>query len=68
VLFAELGFDNKHSFSDLRHSSEYRKEWKGFITSQCRGQDVVYLLHRSLKIVFCMQDILEMPSEKNKVL
>jgi len=27
LLFVELGFDNKHFFSDLRCSSVYRKEW-----------------------------------------
>jgi len=27
LLFTELGFNNKHSFNDLRYNSVYRKEW-----------------------------------------
>jgi len=36
LLFTELGFNNKHSFNDLRPSSVYRK---------CRGQDAVCCRH-----------------------
>jgi len=45
MLFIELGFENKRSFSDLRRSSVYRKEWYGFITLQYRHQDTVCCRH-----------------------
>jgi hypothetical protein len=63
LLSVELGFDDKHFFNDPRCSSVYRKEWQGFITSHCTGQDVVccyqwppvgmyHLLHGFLSVVF----------------